>query len=164
MYKDILDEKGVPGYEHVLFTSGLQFVNKRYHATNMCATMIRGVASYYNSRHTDAVWRTVNASKAFDHGPFRQIICFITLQGITTSGYSCVPHGMGSIRVLCYRKCGKARGHFIPYPLLCVRWWIVESPPLFWHRMTYFVFMLWICRGCQLTCAFCRCSSGYRHR
>ena len=45
---------------------------------------------------------------------------------------------------------------------LRVHWWIVESPPLFWHRMPYGSFiicMFWIRWQCQLTCAICRSSS-----
>ena len=56
-----------------------------------------------------------------------------------------------------------SKGHFIPYPFLCVHWWIVESPPLFGYRMPYgsfIVCMFWIRWRCQPTCAICRCPSG----
>ena len=56
-----------------------------------------------------------------------------------------------------------SKRHFIPYPFLCVHWWIVESPPLFGNRMPYgsfIVCMFWIRWRCQPTCAICRCLSG----
>ena len=65
----------------------------------------------------------------------------------------------GQIRVLCDRKWCKTKENFIPYPFLRVHWWIVESPPLIWHRMPYGTFIVcifWIRWRCQLTCAICR--------
>ena len=53
-------------YEHILFTSRMQFAYKRYHSTNMCTTMIKETASYYNSRHRDVFLCTMDASKAID--------------------------------------------------------------------------------------------------
>ena len=81
---------------------------------------------------------------------------------IWTRTNACVPHGMGSNQSFCYRKWWKTKGHFIPYPFLDVHRCIVESLPLFWHRMPYgsfIVCMFWIRWRCQLTCAICRCSS-----
>ena len=81
---------------------------------------------------------------------------------ICTCANACVPHGMGSNQSSLLQKWCEVRVHFIPYPFLCVYWWIVESP-LFWHRMPYgsfIVCLFWIRWRRQLICVICRCSSG----
>ena len=80
-----------------------------------------------------------------------------------TRASACVPHGMGSNQSSFLLKMVLSKGHFMPYPFLCVHWWIVESPSLFGYRIPYgsfIVCMFWIRWRCQPTCAICRCSSG----
>ena len=43
----------------------MQFAYRRHHYTNMCTTMIKEIASYYNSRHAYVFLCTLDASKAF---------------------------------------------------------------------------------------------------
>ena len=49
-----------------LITSDLQFSFKSDHSTNMCTTVVKEVASYYNARGSDIYVCMLDASKAFD--------------------------------------------------------------------------------------------------
>ena len=69
-------------YEHILFTSGMQFAYKRHHSTNMCTTMIKEIASYYNSRHTDVFLCTLDASKAFDRVHLGKLFALLHNRGL----------------------------------------------------------------------------------
>ena len=69
-------------YGHILFTSGMQFAYKRHHSTNMCTTMIKEIASYYNSRHTDVFLCTLDASKAFDRVHLGKLFALLHNRGL----------------------------------------------------------------------------------
>ena len=62
----IVDLVVINKHRDKLFTSNLQFVFKPEHSTNMCTTILKEVASYYNSRKTDVYICMLDASKAFD--------------------------------------------------------------------------------------------------
>ena len=116
--------------------------------TNMCTTMIKEIASYYNSRHTDVFLCTLGASKAFDRVHLGKSFALLHNKGLPpvanrllTDMYTrqrmCTTWN-GVISEFFSTENGvKQGGIFIPYPFVCVHWWIVESPPLFGYRMPY---------------------------
>ena len=69
-------------YEHILFTSGMQFAYERHHSTNMCTKMIKEMASNYNSRHTDVFLCTLDASKAFDRVHLGKLFALLHNRGL----------------------------------------------------------------------------------
>ena len=108
----------------------MQFAYKRYHSTNMCTTMIKEKASYYN-RHTYVFMCTLDAPKAFDRVHIGKLFALLHNWGLPhvanrllldmcTHAPTHVYHmEWGQIAVLCYRKWCKARRILSPI-LFCV--------------------------------------------
>ena len=77
-----VDNLMIERYEHILFTKCMQFAYKRHHCTDMCTTMIKEISSYYNSRHTDVFFCTLDASKAFDHVHLGKLFALLHNRGL----------------------------------------------------------------------------------
>ena len=128
-------------YEHILFTSGMQFAYTRHHSTNMCTTMIKEIASYYNSRHTDVFLCTLDASKAFDRIHLGKLFALLHNRGLPpvanrlyyltcTRASACVPHGMGSNQSSFLLKMVLSKGAFYPlsfFVCTLMNCWIASS-------------------------------------
>ena len=108
----------------------MQFAYKRYQSTNMCTTMIKEKASYYN-KHTYVFMCTLDAPKAFDRVHLGKLFALLYNWGLPhvanrllldmcTHAPTHVYHmEWGQIAVLCFRKWCKARRILSPI-LFCV--------------------------------------------
>ena len=64
-------------YGDKLITSDLQFAFKGEHSTTMCTTVLKEIASYYNSRKSYVYLCMLDASKAFDRVHYGKLFAML---------------------------------------------------------------------------------------
>ena len=78
----LIDVIIIDKYGDKLFTSELQFAFKKGHSTNMCTSVVKEVASHYNSQKTDVLLCMLDASQAFDRVHYGKLFELLRIRKI----------------------------------------------------------------------------------
>ena len=73
----LIDLIVIDKYGDKLITSDLQFAFKGEHSTTMFTTVLKEIASYYNSRKSDVYLCMLDASKAFDRVHYGKLFALL---------------------------------------------------------------------------------------